>query len=260
LAIYYIPAEQLKISIITVTYNSGATVRDTLESVKNQTYIADIEHIIVDGASKDETLAIVKEYPHVAKVISEKDKGIYDAMNKGVRLATGDVIGILNSDDIFASNDIIANILSVFEKDKSIDAIYGNISYFRTEEPEKVVRFWKSKPYYNTFFEDGEIPPHPSLFLRKKVYDSVGLYDPNFKISSDYDLMFRSFKLNHFVPFYLNETIVKMRMGGESTKNWKNILIGNKEVITIWKRNNISIPYTFYIKRFFKKIAQYVKK
>ncbi len=249
----------MKISIITVTYNSAETLADTLQSVAFQTY-PNIEHIIIDGASKDNTLEIVKQFPHVAKVMSEPDKGIYDAMNKGIALATGDVIGILNSDDIFESNEIIKSIISVFEGNTTIDAVYGNISYFKTENPDKIVRYWKSKPYYATFFEDGEVPPHPSLFLRKKVYDRIGYYYPYFKISSDYDLMFRAFKLGKYNPYFLDLNIVKMRMGGESTKNWKNIWIGNKEVVSVWKKNNVPIPVSFYIKRVLKKVAQYVGK
>jgi glycosyltransferase involved in cell wall biosynthesis len=245
----------MKLSILTVTYNSSETVAETLESVKNQTY-SNIEHIIIDGASKDNTLEIVKEYPHIAKIISEPDEGIYDAMNKGVKLATGDVIGILNSDDIFASNEIIANITSIFQNNENIDAVYGNISYFKTEEPEKIVRYWKSKPYYDTFFEDGEVPPHPSLFVRKKVYDEIGLYYPYFKICSDYEFMLRMLKLHNYKSYYLDTTFVKMRMGGTSTQGFKSYWITTKELKEAWNRNNLRYPIKLYVIRPFKKVAQ----
>ena len=245
----------MKISIITVTFNSAATVRETLESVAIQNY-PNIEHIIIDGASKDNTLEIVKEFPHIAKIVSEPDKGIYDAMNKGILQATGDIIGILNSDDIFSATTILTDVVKVFLADNSIGAVYGNISFFKTENPEKIVRFWKTKPYYDNFFNDGEVPPHPALFVRKKVYDTIGIYYPHFKISSDYEFMFRMFKVHQYKNFFIDKVIVKMRMGGESTKSWKNIIIGNKEVLLAWKMNSIIPPLKFYYLRPLKKIRQ----
>ena len=245
----------MKISIITVSYNSAVTIRDTLESVKNQTY-TNIEHIIIDGASKDNTLAIVTEYPHVAKVISEKDKGIYDAMNKGITLATGEIIGILNSDDLFESDTIIEQIMNVFQENKEIDAIYGNISYFETGEENKIKRYWKSKPYYEDFFDDGEVPPHPSLFVKKQVYDQIGTYYPNFKICSDYEFMLRMMKIHNFKTKYLDATIAKMRLGGTSTQGLKSYWITTKELKQAWEMNNFKYPIKLYFIRPFKKIKQ----
>jgi glycosyltransferase involved in cell wall biosynthesis len=247
----------MKITIITVTYNSAKTLKETLESVKNQTH-QNIEHIIIDGNSSDNTLDIISQFPNISQIISEPDKGIYDAMRKGVALATGDIIGILNSDDLFENDDILRKISETFQKEKSIDAVYGNLTYFKNNNPEKITRFWKSIAYYETFFEDGYIMPHPTLFLKKSVYDQIGSYYPAFKISSDYELMLRAFKLNNYIPYYLNETLVKMRMGGDSTRNiWSNV-VGNKEIYQAWKMNGLKIPFLFYPKRILFKIKQLI--
>jgi glycosyltransferase involved in cell wall biosynthesis len=246
----------MKISIITVTYNSSETIIDTLNSIKEQSF-RNIEYIIIDGNSKDNTLSIISEYDHIiSKVVTEPDAGIYDAMNKGIKLATGDIIGILNSDDIYDNSNVIESVIQVFESDNAIDAVYGNLSYFRTAQPTKIVRFWKSLPFYDNFFEDGYVIPHPTLFVKRQVYEKIGLYFPDFKISSDYELMLRAFKINQFKPFYLNKNLVKMRMGGRSTKNIQNIILGNQEIYKAWRMNNLSTPLFFYLKRFMFKIKQ----
>ena len=249
----------MKISIITTTYNSAQTVADTLQSVANQTY-HDIEHIIIDGASKDNTLEIVKQFPHVSKVTSEPDKGIYDAMNKGIALATGDIIGILNSDDIFENNNVVDEIMSIFNKNIEIDAIYGNISYFKTENPNKIVRYWKSKPYYSSFFEDGEVPPHPSLFVKKKVYNNIGMYKIYYKIAADHDFMFRMLKIHKFQSYFLDKIIVKMREGGVSTKGINSYLTSTKELVNVWSENGVVYPKLLFIIRPIKKIKQFIFK
>jgi glycosyltransferase involved in cell wall biosynthesis len=246
----------MKISIITVTYNSSETIIDTLNSIKEQSF-RNIEYIIIDGNSKDNTLSIISEYDHIiSKVVTEPDAGIYDAMNKGIKLATGDIIGILNSDDIYDNSNVIESVIQVFESDNAIDAVYGNLSYFRTAQPTKIVRFWKSLPFYDNFFEDGYVIPHPTLFVKRQVYEKIGLYFPDFKISSDYELMLRAFKINQFKPFYLNKNLVKMRMGGTTTKNIQNIILGNQEIYKAWRMNNLSTPLFFYLKRFMFKIKQ----
>lgn len=246
----------MKISIITVCFNSESTILSTIQSVINQNY-SNIEYIIIDGGSKDNTLNIINEFrDNISHFISEPDKGIYDAMNKGVSLATGEVIGILNSDDLFYDNNIISSIMDNFRNNEQIDAVYGNMMYFNSENPDKSVRFWKTVPFYHNFFEDGFIMPHPALFLKKKVYEKIGTYYPNFKISSDYELMLRAFRIYNFQPQYLNKTLVKMRVGGESTKSIKNILIGNIEIYKSWEMNNLSMPIFFYFKRFLFKINQ----
>lgn len=247
----------MKISIITITYNSSNTIQFTLDSVRQQTY-TNIEHIIIDGASSDNTLEIVKMFPHVAKIVSEKDKGVYDAMNKGIRHSTGDIIGILNSDDLYQDANVIQAVMSYFE-DITVDVVYANLSYFKTETPNKIERVWVSKPYYEDFFEDGEAPPHPTLFVRKKVYDTIGCYYPDFKIASDYEFMLRVLKQNKYKALHIDQTIVKMRLGGESTKGLHNLILNNKEVLKAWKMNNLTPPLKFYIKRPLKKILQLAK-
>jgi len=246
------------ISIITVCYFSEATIESTIQSVLSQDY-PQIEYIIVDGGSKDRTLEIIAKYSeNISKLISEPDKGIYDAMNKGIKLATGDIIGILNSDDIFYTSSIISDVASAFTNDLEIAAVYGNISYFN--ENKQNVRTWITKPYYDRFFDDGEVPPHPSLFVKKSVYDAIGAYFPDFKISSDYEFMFRAFKVNGYKSYHLNKFIVNMRMGGESTKSLKNILIGNNEVKIAWAMNNRKPKLRFWILRISKKLLQFAKR
>ena len=249
----------MKVSIITVTFNSARTLHDTLNSVLKQTYM-DIEHIIIDGASKDDTLKIVREFSHISKIISEPDKGIYDAMNKGIQLASGDVIGILNSDDVFSTEIIISEIAQIFKENEDIDAVYGNICYFKTGEENKAVRFWQSKPYYKNFFENGEIPPHPSLFVRKKVYDDIGLYKPHYKIAADHEFMLRMLKIHKYKSFYLDKTIVKMREGGVSTSGFGSYITSTKELIQVWKENNMKYPKRLFVLRPLKKIKQLIFK
>jgi glycosyltransferase involved in cell wall biosynthesis len=251
-----INSASLKVSIITVCYNSEKTIETTIQSVTSQDY-ANIEYIIVDGNSSDHTMGVVDRYKkNINKIVSEPDRGIYDAMNKGIKMAEGDVIGILNSDDIFVSNTIISEIVKAFENDTEIAAVYGNIDFFKDELTKKVVRTWITKPYYPKFFDEGEVPPHPSLFVRKAVYDKIGTYFPDFKISSDYEFMFRAFKVHNYKPYYLDRFIVNMKIGGESTKSFKNILIGNKEVRVAWKMNNMRPSLWFWVLRVYKKIRQ----
>lgn len=248
-----------KVSIITVCYNSESTIENTIKSVISQDY-PHIEHIMVDGGSKDKTLGIIDIYKkNISAIISEPDNGIYDAMNKGIKMANGEIIGILNSDDIFYSNSILSEIVRVFEQKNHIDAVYGNIIYFKDNDTSRTVRKWVTKEYYPSFFDNGEIAPHPSLFVKKKVYDEIGTYYPNFKISSDYEFMLRAFKKNGYTPLHLNHFIVKMRMGGESTKGFRNTLIANKEVVKAWRMNGLRPPLQFWFLRFFKKVFQYYK-
>ena len=246
----------MKVSIITITYNAVSTVKDTLESIANQSY-SNIEHIIIDGKSTDDTLAIVAKFPHVSKVISEPDKGLYDAMNKGIALAKGTVIGILNADDLYADNKVIEKVAHLFQQDDSLDLLYGNIEYFDTKQPGKILRYWQTKPYYETFFEDGEVPPHPSLFVKKAVYQTIGKYNPTFKISGDYDFMFRALKIHNYKSYFLAETMVKMRLGGISTSGVKSYWISTKELIKVWRINGFTYPPKLLILRPIKKIWQY---
>ena len=246
----------MKVSIVTITYNSAKTLEDTIRSVRSQDY-KDLEYCVWDGISKDGTLEILKRHEDVIDVMrSDKDIGLYDAINKGISLCSGEVIGLLHSDDVFASDDVVSSVARLFERDPELSAVYGNITYFKDDINEKPKRRWKSRAYYDGFFEDGEIPPHPSLFVRREVYEKYGTYFPKFKISSDYELMLRLFKCQGLRTAYIDKDIVRMRLGGESTKSWKNILIGNREVLKAWKMNNLTPPLKFYIARPVKKIKQ----
>lgn len=248
----------MKISVITVTFNSGNTLNETLESTIKQTY-KNIEHIIIDGLSTDNTLQIVNKYEHISKIVSERDLGIYDAMNKGIALAKGEIIAILNSDDVFFDNLVLEKVSNFFEKNPNEMAVYGDLIYFSKLDSNVTFRYWKSKKYYENFFDDGHVIAHPSLFLRKEVYETTGKYYTNYKLAGDYEFMLRAFKIYKFKPHYIDEIFIKMRIGGASTKNLRNVILGNKEVYLSWERNCLKIPFKFYFKRYYYKIIQFLK-
>lgn len=248
----------MKVSIITATYNSAATVRDTLKAVQQQNY-ADIEHIIIDGFSNDNTLNIVSEFQHVAKIISEKDKGIYDAMNKGVEHATGDIIGILNSDDIYVDENVIEKVAKEFE-DEKVQATYADLQYVHQNDLNKIVRTWKTGAFTKKNFYYGWMPPHPTFFVRKKVYEKVGLFDITLRSAADYEMMLRILLKHEMHTKYIPEVLVKMRAGGISNASFKNRIKANKEDRLAWKMNGLH-PYffTLYAKPI-RKISQFIIK
>jgi glycosyltransferase involved in cell wall biosynthesis len=248
----------MKISIITVVFNNCATILNAINSVYSQTY-KNVEYIIIDGGSSDGTLDIINENSHkISKVLSERDNGIYDAMNKGIKLATGDIIGILNSDDFYFDEFVLFDVYQEFAKNPDLDILYGNIVYVNQNKPEVIERKWISENYYKKYFEDGNVPPHPSLFLKKNVYEQVKHFDLDFRLASDYEFMLRVFKSDLFNIKYLNRMMVKMRLGGATNKNWKNIYKGNIEVIKSWKKNHLSVPYFFLFKRIYKRFIQFL--
>lgn len=232
------------ITVITATYNSSATVRDTLECIAKQDY-SGVEHIIVDGLSKDNTLSIVSEFPHVSKVISEKDKGIYDAMNKGVALATGDVIGILNSDDFYCHPQVLSNVMKAFQ-DPSVDAVYGDLHYVHQQQTDKITRRWKAGCFKARNFYYGWMPPHPAFFVRRKVYEQAGVFNTSLRSAADYELMLRVLLKHRMKAVYIPEVLVKMRAGGMSNATLKNRLRANKEDRQAWELNQLK-PYFFTI-------------
>ena len=246
----------MMVSIITVCYNSEKTIIDSLLSIRNQTY-KNIEHIIIDAKSNDATLDIVNNFTHIKRVISEKDAGIYDAMNKGISLATGDIIGILNSDDILINNTIISDIVCAFNDNPKTDIIYGNLYYVDQNNLNKIIRKWISKPYFDKYFEKGNVPPHPTLYIKKNVYENSTLFNLKYKLAADYEFMLRIFKVYKYNSLYINKYFVKMRNGGATSKNLKNRYSQNKEIISSWKDNNLKLPSFFIIKRFILKFEQY---
>jgi glycosyltransferase involved in cell wall biosynthesis len=248
----------MKVSIITATYNSEATIRDTLTAIRQQSYPG-IEHIIIDGCSTDNTLKIVSEFNHVTKIISEKDKGIYDAMNKGIAQATGDVIGILNSDDIYVDEKVIATVVKEFE-DENVQATYADLQYVQQNDLNKIVRTWKTGLFTKKNFYYGWMPPHPTFFVRKEVYKKVGLFNLSLRTAADYEMMLRILLKHEMHTKYIPEVIVKMRSGGMSNASFKNRIKANREDRLAWKMNGLN-PYffTLYAKPI-RKISQFIIK
>jgi glycosyltransferase involved in cell wall biosynthesis len=246
----------MKFSIITATYNSESTVRDTLESVSSQEY-KNVEHIIIDGLSKDNTLSIVKEFAHVERVFSERDKGIYDAMNKGIQKAEGDIIGILNSDDFYFDNNVLNRVAETFQR-TGCDAVYGDLVYIDQVNVSKVVRYWKSGPYKPGSFKWGWMPPHPTFFVRKELYEKWGTFNLQLKTSADYELMLRFIHKQNIRLEYIPSVLVKMRMGGVSNISLSNRLKANTEDKLAWSINGLRpFWFTLYLKPL-KKITQFI--
>ena len=226
----------MKVSIITCTYNSAKTVADTIRSVNAQTY-PNIEHIIVDGLSKDNTLEIVKQYAGERQVIkSENDNGIYDAFNKGIKMATGDIIGVLNSDDFFTSDNIIEQVVNAFNKE-NIDAIYGDIHFVNPDNLNKCVRYYSSKSFSPWMMRMGFMFAHPSFYVKREYYENIGLYKTDYKIAADFELLLRFVVKNKIKCKYLPIDFVTMRTGGASTEGIKSKNIINKECIRACKEN-----------------------
>ena len=249
----------MKISIITVVRNNAKTIKDAIESVLCQTY-EDIEYIVVDGASTDGTVDIIKSYGNkISKLISEPDKGLYDAMNKGIKLAKGDVVGILNSDDFYKSNDVLETVANEFLKN-DIDCVYGDLEYVSANDTSKVIRYWKSKEFKEGLFQRGWHPAHPTFFVKRKFYEKYGVFDLNFKIASDYELMLRFIEKYKLIPLYVNKTFVKMRVGGKSNQSLLNILKANFESYRAWKVNGLNFnPFIFLLKPFYKILELFVR-
>jgi glycosyltransferase involved in cell wall biosynthesis len=248
----------LKISIITATFNSGATVKDTLHCIRSQAY-PDIEHIIVDGGSRDNTLDIVREFPHVSRIVSEKDNGIYDAMNKGIRLATGDIIGILNSDDIYTDDAVLSDIAAAFA-DPAVMTVYANLQYVHADDLQRVQRNWVSGPFKPRNFYFGWMPPHPTFFVRREVYEQAGVFNLEMRSAADYELMLRILLKLRLPAHYIPRVIVKMRAGGLSNASLLNRLRANKEDRMAWKLNELTpFFFTLYLKPI-RKIGQFIIK
>ncbi len=249
----------MKISIITATYNSSKHVLHCIESVNRQTY-SNIEHIIIDGASKDNTLDVINSIPNrINKIISEPDNGIYDAMNKGIKYASGDIIGILNSDDFYNNDAIIENIVKVFTE-KRVDSVYGNLDFVAQDNPLKVIRHWKSSIFTPNGFSRGWHPPHPTFFVKSDIYKSFGMFDTTLNVSADFELMLRFLEKEKISTFYLDETIVKMRYGGESTGSIKKIIEGNRNILYAFRKNGIKISPFYPILRLLPKLKQFILK
>lgn len=246
----------MKVSIITVCFNSGKTIEDTIKSVIEQTYKS-IEYIVIDGGSTDDTNEIISKYSDVVNVyISEKDNGLYDAMNKGLKIATGELVGILNSDDILAYRSAIEDIVNNVA---GYDGIYADIGFYNHDFSKKT-RHFSSANFRKEKFSRGFMPAHPSCYFKKELIDVVGLYDTTYRIASDFDYLLRSFKVCNSHFFYLNKEVVKMREGGISTSGIISKLILNKEIIDSCAKNGISSGWIYILSKYPEKLAGLINK
>jgi glycosyltransferase involved in cell wall biosynthesis len=252
--------EKPVVSLITVSYNSERTISDTVESILKQTY-ENIEYIIIDGLSSDNTVKTAKSYASLLrekgygfKIVSEKDNGIYDAMNKGIKLSTGQIAGILNSDDFYTNEFVIEKVVNKMISENA-DCLYADLLYVDEFDTDKIVRKWKAD---KGDFRLGWNPPHPTTFITKKTYDKFGLYKTNYKISSDYDLLYRIIHKGKVKTSYLEEYIVRMRVGGRSTSGIKSNIISIKEIYATLKENNQKFKLPIVILRLLVKIKQFI--
>ena len=250
------PIESMKVSIITVCFNSCGVVEDTLKSVLGQDY-KDIEYIVVDGGSTDTTLDILANYrSQISRLISEPDNGIYDAMNKGLNLATGEIVGFLNSGDFYTNKNVITQIAEAMEASKA-DCCYGDLEYVACHDVGKVVRKWRSRPYTPGFFREGFHPPHPTFFAKKELFEKYGYFNLDFDISADYELMLRFLERHGVKSFYIPHVLVKMRNGGASNRSLKQIIRANWQCYKAWRINGFEVSAATILKKPFSKIFQY---
>jgi glycosyltransferase involved in cell wall biosynthesis len=246
----------MKVSIITVTYNSNATLKDTIQSVCQQNYTA-IEHIVVDGASTDGTLDTIKHYPHL-RWISEKDKGLYDAINKGIQMATGDIVGILNSDDFFPQPNIVSTIVEAF-KQNNVDAVFGDIAFVKPNNLQKIVRLYSSKKFSPQKFAKGFMPAHPSFYAKRHCFQHLGLYQLDYTIAADYELLMRFIYKHRISYHYIDKILVYMRTGGVSNKNWRSRYILNKEIIKACLQNGVRTNMLLLSFKYINKVFEYIR-
>jgi glycosyltransferase involved in cell wall biosynthesis len=250
----------MKISIITATWNSGATLRDTMRSVLSQSY-QDFEHIIVDGGSADNTIDIIRElepeYGGKLKWISEKDNGLYDAMNKGIRMATGDVVGILNSDDFYTADDVLKNIVTAL--DEHTDAVYGDVHFVNGDDLTKIVRYYSSKHFRRWKMKLGFMPAHPSFYCRRDVYARYGGFDISFKIGADFENLVRLIYKAKINTKYIPMDFVTMRAGGVSTSGLKSYVIIFEEGLRALKMNGVTASPLLLCLRYPSKVVEVLK-
>ena len=250
----------MKVSIITVCFNSAATIRDAIESVLAQTY-DDIEHIIVDGDSTDDTVRILKEYQSDSnRIISEPDKGIYDAMNKGISFATGDIVGILNSDDFFESSESIEHVVDAFRSEPGADIVFGDVVFVGSEDVTTIKRYYSSRKFKPWKLRFGWMPPHPATFVRRSVYEASGEYSLNYKISSDYEMFIR-WLLVQKIPYHrIDRVLVRMRQGGVSTAGIRSNILLNKEIVEGCVSNGVYTNFFFLLAKIPFKLLELVRK
>jgi glycosyltransferase involved in cell wall biosynthesis len=249
----------MRISVITVCYNSGETIGQTLRSVQEQTH-GDIEHIVVDGGSEDHTLEIVAaEGRHVATLVSERDSGIYDAMNKGLALATGDVVGFLNSDDLFTHAEVVSKI-ALAMADSAIDACYGDLVYVAQDDMNKVVRYWKSGEYKRGLFDRGWVPAHPTFYARRELYQKYGGFDLDMRLAADFDILLRFFEVYRIRTSYIPDVLVRMRLGGATNVSLGNVLRQNIEIARAFRKYGLSVGLKPFAFKLMSRLSQFAWK
>lgn len=248
----------MKISIITAVFNRADTVRQAVESVLSQCH-TDIELLIQDGGSTDGTLEVLRgiDEPRL-NLISEADDGIYDALNRAIARTTGDVVGLMHSDDFFAAPDVLSKVAHAFE-DPDIDGVYGDLTYVSSQDPERVIRYWRAGAYKPAKLKRGWMPPHPTLYLRREVFENYGLYDTSFRIAADYDAMLRYLVVGQIRLAYIPNVLVNMRVGGESNRSLRNIVRKSREDYRAIRRNGVGGVGTLTMKNI-SKIGQFVQR
>ena len=251
----------MKISIITVSYNSENFIESCINSLINQSY-KNIEYITIDGLSTDNTLKIIKKYSkYISAIISEPDKGIYDAMNKGIKIAKGEIIGFLHSDDLYINNNVLSKVADIFRENPSLDACYADLMYVKQTDTSRIVRYWKSNKFILGSFSKGWSPPHPTFFVRRSVYERFGVFNLNYPIVSDVELMMRFLEINKIQTLYLNEVWIKMRMGGSSNKNFKSILEQNFDVLRALRNHHLNNNMIiFFINKIGSRLKQFFQR
>lgn len=249
--------EKLSISIITVSFNSASTIKDTIQSVLSQSY-KNLEYIIVDGSSKDGTVEIIRSYgKKISKFISEPDLGIYDAINKGIKMSTGDIIGILNSDDSFYNDFVVDNITKAFE-DYSPEVVIGDVQFFDPAKSSRILRYYSSKNWSTDKFKYGYMPPHPTFYARRGLFERYGLYKTDYRIAADYELLIRFLHVNKVNFKYIEMPFVNMRAGGVSNKSIFSRILLNKEISRACRENGIKTNYFNIYSKYFTKLFEYV--
>ena len=253
----------MKISLITVSYNSAATISDTFDSVLAQTY-SDLEYIVVDGNSTDNTNDIIQEYEKrfdgKMRWISEPDNGLYDAINKGIQMATGNIVGIIHSDDFYAYNTALEKVAETFKEDTNIQAVFGDVRFVNPDDLNKTVRYYSSKKFTPKRFRFGFMPAHPTFFTYKSNFDTLGYYETNYKIAADFELLLRFLHI-HKLPYrYLPLDMITMRTGGLSTKSYKSNILLNKEIVKACKRNGVYTNLFLVYLKYFVKIFELVNR
>ena len=248
----------MKVSVVTAVFNRAGTVAEAIDSVHTQSWV-DVEHVIQDGGSTDGTVAIIQQCARAnTSIVSESDCGIYDAINRGIKRATGDIIGLMHSDDVFAHAHVLEKVATAFAN-PAVDGVYGDLQYVAADDPNRVIRYWRSGEYRPELLARGWMPPHPTLYLRREIFDRFGLYDTSFRIAADYDAMLRYLVKGQIKLAYIPEVLVKMRVGGESNRSIERILLKSREDLRALRNNGVGGLGTLAAKNF-SKISQFLIK